>query len=176
MGYVWRAEWHASNTGAPWPLCRRSSSLPVSSRWMWCVCLGVVLGCWQKPMLVHGLMTMTLSGAAYLIEGVIRAPFPLPRLCSPLAGGRPGVSPPLFSCGVGSVCPFSLVVLFPRSFLTHAFRCFVVVGLGGGVAGRLFVTCRQHVAPSFHLCLLRGWDGRLGLVLPLVPQAVGTSR
>jgi hypothetical protein len=33
----------------------------------------------------------------------------------------------------------------------HACGCFVVVGLGGAVAGRLFVTCRQNVARCFHL-------------------------
>jgi hypothetical protein len=58
------------------------------------------------------------------------------------------------------VCPFSLVVLFSRSFLTHVCRRFVVVRLGGGVAGRLFVTCRQYVAPCFHLSASSrvGWE------------------
>jgi hypothetical protein len=58
------------------------------------------------------------------------------------------------------VCPFSLVVLFPRLILTHACRSFVVIELGGGVAGRLFVTRRQHVDPCFHLSSSSrvGWE------------------
>jgi hypothetical protein len=34
--------------------------------------LGRFLGCWRKPTLIRGLMMVTLSGAAYLVEGVIR--------------------------------------------------------------------------------------------------------
>jgi hypothetical protein len=52
------------------------------------------------------------------------------------------------------------VLLFPRSFQSHACRRFVVVRLGGGVAGRFFVLCRQHVDPCFHRssALLVGWE------------------
>jgi hypothetical protein len=44
--------------------------------------------------------------------------------------------------------------------LTHACRSFIVVGLGGGVAGLLFVNCRQHVDPCFHLLSSSrvGWE------------------
>jgi hypothetical protein len=37
------------------------------------------------------------------------------------------------------------------------------------------VVCQQHVDHAFSSRLLHWWDGRMGLVLPLVPQAVGTS-
>jgi hypothetical protein len=58
------------------------------------------------------------------------------------------------------VCLFSLVVLFSRLFLFHACCCFVIVGLSGGVAGHIFVTCRRHVAPCFHLSSSSrvGWE------------------
>jgi hypothetical protein len=58
------------------------------------------------------------------------------------------------------MCPFSLVVLFPWWILTRAYRRFVVVGLGGGVDGRLFVSCWQLVDPCFHLSSssLAGWE------------------
>jgi hypothetical protein len=48
--------------------------------------------------------------------------------------------------------------------------------LGGAVAGHLFVTCRQHVAPCFHMSSSSrvGWED--GSCPPLVPQVVGTSR
>jgi hypothetical protein len=56
------------------PLRRRSSSLLVSDLWLWwCVPWGGSRGCWRKPTLVRGLMTVTLSGAAFLVKGIIRA-------------------------------------------------------------------------------------------------------
>jgi hypothetical protein len=123
-------------------------------------------------MLVRGLMAVTLSSAAYLVEGVICAPFPLPQLCSPLVDSGPRVSPPPLSRGARSVCQFSLVVLFSRSILSHTCRSFVVVGLGGGVVGRLFVNCWQHVDPCFRLLSSSrvGWEN--GSRTPLGAQAV----
>jgi hypothetical protein len=56
------------------PTCVRSVVwwwVPGASSW----------GCWRKPMLVRGLMTVTLSGAAHLVEGVIRAPLFLSLGC-----------------------------------------------------------------------------------------------
>jgi hypothetical protein len=53
-----------------------------------------------------------------------------------------------------------LVVLSPRSIQTLMCRHFVIVGFGGGAAGRFFMVCRQLVDPCFHLSLslLVGWE------------------
>jgi hypothetical protein len=137
--------------GDMYSLCRRSSSPLVRSMAVVVCALGRFSGCWRKPMLIHRLMTVTLSGSTYLLEGVICAPHSSSSVVL-TACQRPtrGSAAP-FSYGAGSVCPFSFVVLFSRSILSYTCPRFVVVGLGGGVAGCLFMTCRQHVDPCFHL-------------------------
>jgi hypothetical protein len=96
VGYLWRAGQHASNTCAPWPLRHRSSSPPVPGRWLWWnVPWGGSWGCWQKLMLVRGLMTGCSRVPLTLLKASSIPAFPLPQLCSPLAAGRSGVSPPL---------------------------------------------------------------------------------
>jgi hypothetical protein len=68
-----------------------------------------------------------------------------------------------------------LVVLSPRSIQSLMCRHFVIIGFGGGAAGRFFMVCRQLVDPCFHLSLSTSRMGRW-VSPPLVPQDVGTSR